>query len=109
MREFTIDRVNLLELPPHTPRGVEARLHAIVQASYQSRRHTEKVRIRLAEARANRNNRALAVTAGGESGHPASPHFDDQAERFVSGRLREVYFHPWQLTGHTERVYHPGE
>jgi len=53
--------------------------------------------------------RAVAVTAGGESGHPDSPHFSDQAERFVSGRLRDVYFHPWQLRGHTERVYHPGE
>ena len=53
--------------------------------------------------------RAVAVTAGGESGDPSSPHFNDQAERFVSGRLREVYFHPWQLAGHSERVYHPGE
>ena len=53
--------------------------------------------------------RALAVTAGGESGDPGSPHFRDQAERYVAGQLREVYFHPRQLTGHTERVYRPGE
>ena len=52
--------------------------------------------------------RALAITAAGESGDPASPHFDDQAERFAAGRLREVYFYPDQLTGHTERTYHPG-
>jgi len=52
--------------------------------------------------------RALAVTAGGESGDPASPHFDDQAARFAAGNLREVYFYPDQLTGHTERTYHPG-
>jgi acyl-homoserine-lactone acylase len=52
--------------------------------------------------------RALAITAGGESGDPASPHFDDQAQRFVTGRLREVYFYPDQLTGHAERTYHPG-
>ena len=27
----------------------------------------------------------------------------------ASGNLREVYFYPDQLTGHTERTYHPGE
>jgi acyl-homoserine-lactone acylase len=52
--------------------------------------------------------RALAVTAGGESGHPGSPHFGDQAARYASGDLREVYFHPAQLAGHTERTYRPG-
>jgi acyl-homoserine-lactone acylase len=53
--------------------------------------------------------RAIAVTAGGESGDPASPHFNDQAERYVTGNLRPVYFYPSQLQGHTERTYHPGE
>ena len=52
--------------------------------------------------------RARAVTAGGESGDPASPHFRDQASRYAGGDLREVYFHPDQLSGHTERRYHPG-
>jgi acyl-homoserine-lactone acylase len=52
---------------------------------------------------------ARAVTAGGESGHPNSPHFDDEAQRYASGNLREVYFRPDQLKGHTERVYRPGE
>ena len=37
--------------------------------------------------------RAIAVTAGGESGHPESPHFDDQAVRYSTGDLREVYFY----------------
>jgi acyl-homoserine-lactone acylase len=53
--------------------------------------------------------RAVAVTAGGESGHPGDKHFDDEAERYVTGRLREVYFYPDQLAGHTERAYRPGE
>ena len=52
--------------------------------------------------------RALAVTAGGQSGDPASPHFDDQAVRYATGDLRPVYFYPEQLEGHTERTYHPG-
>jgi len=53
--------------------------------------------------------RAKAVTAGGESGHPSSPHFNDEAKRYAAGALRDVYFYPEQLKGHTERTYHPGE
>jgi acyl-homoserine lactone acylase PvdQ len=52
---------------------------------------------------------ARAVTAGGESGHPESKHFNDQVERYSTGNLREVYFYPNQLKGHTERDYHPGD
>jgi acyl-homoserine lactone acylase PvdQ len=52
--------------------------------------------------------RAKAVTAGGESGNPASPHFDDEAKRYSTGDLREVYFYRARLHGHTERTYHPG-
>jgi acyl-homoserine lactone acylase PvdQ len=52
--------------------------------------------------------RAKAVTAGGESGNPASPHFNDEARRYSTGDLREVYFYRAQLKGHTEREYHPG-
>ena len=52
--------------------------------------------------------RARAVTAGGESGDPRSPHFNDQAERYATGDLREVYFYPDQLKAHTKRVYRPG-
>jgi acyl-homoserine-lactone acylase len=52
--------------------------------------------------------RARAVTAGGESGHPESPHFNDEVDRYATGNLREVYFYREQLKGHTERQYHPG-
>jgi acyl-homoserine-lactone acylase len=52
--------------------------------------------------------RARAVTAGGESGHPGSPHFNDEAQRYAAGNLRDVYFYRSQLKGHTEREYHPG-
>jgi acyl-homoserine-lactone acylase len=53
--------------------------------------------------------RAWAVTAGGESGRPASPHFTDQAKRYAAGDLRPVYFWPEDLNGHVERSYRPGE
>ena len=52
--------------------------------------------------------RARAVTAGGESGDTKSRHFDDEAKRYVTGDLRDVYFYRDQLKGHTEREYHPG-
>ena len=53
--------------------------------------------------------RAYAVTAGGESGDPKSPHFNDQAERYSQGALREVYFYPDQLKAHTVKIYRPGK
>jgi acyl-homoserine-lactone acylase len=53
--------------------------------------------------------RAIAVTAGGQSGNPASPHFNDQAQRYSTGDLRPVYFYRAQLQGHVEREYHPGK
>ena len=52
--------------------------------------------------------RARAVTCGGESGAPGSKHFNDEASRYATGNLREVYFYKSQLKGHTEREYHPG-
>jgi acyl-homoserine lactone acylase PvdQ len=52
--------------------------------------------------------KAKAVTAGGENGNPASKHFNDEAQRYSTGALRDVYFYRAQLKGHTEREYHPG-
>jgi acyl-homoserine-lactone acylase len=53
--------------------------------------------------------RARAVTAGGESGDPKSPHFGDQATRYATGDLREVYFYRPDVEQHVERQYHPGK
>jgi acyl-homoserine-lactone acylase len=52
--------------------------------------------------------RARAITTGGESGHPDSPHFSDEAEHYTTGNLRPVYFWPEELQGHVQRSYHPG-
>jgi len=52
--------------------------------------------------------RAIAIMAGGESGNPASPHFNDQAQRFANGALRPVYFYPDELSSHVKRRYRPG-
>jgi acyl-homoserine lactone acylase PvdQ len=53
--------------------------------------------------------RAIAVTAGGQSGNPNSKHFNDQAVRYSTGNLRPVYFYRSQLHGHIEREYRPGQ
>ena len=53
--------------------------------------------------------RAKAITAGGESGAPASPHFNDQAGRYAAGALRDVYFYRQDLEKHLVREYHPGQ
>jgi acyl-homoserine-lactone acylase len=52
--------------------------------------------------------RARAVTAGGVNSVVGSKHFNDQGARYATGDLRDVYFYPTQLKGHTERVYKPG-
>jgi acyl-homoserine-lactone acylase len=52
--------------------------------------------------------RARAVTAGGLDSVPGSRHFNDQAERYATGDLREVRFHPEQVRAHAQRTYRPG-
>jgi acyl-homoserine-lactone acylase len=41
--------------------------------------------------------RAKAITAGGQSNDQKSRHFNNQADRYSKGDLREVYFYPTQL------------
>lgn len=44
--------------------------------------------------------RARAISIGGESNDPKSPHFADQVERYARGDLRPVWFYPEDLKGH---------
>ena len=53
--------------------------------------------------------RAKAVTAGGLNSVKGSKHFEDQTDRYVAGKLRDVYFYREDLVGHIEREYHPGD
>lgn len=85
-------------------------------ASYASRRNTGTKKIYgsygnsfVAVVEFGKTVRAKAVTAGGESGDPTSKHFNDQAERYSTGNLRDVYFYPAQLKGRTTRTYKPGK
>ena len=53
--------------------------------------------------------RANAVTAGGLSSDPESPHFDDQAVIYAKGQLRDVLFYKKDVEQQMEREYHPGQ
>jgi acyl-homoserine-lactone acylase len=50
---------------------------------------------------------AKAILSGGESGHPESAHFTDQAQMFAQGRFRDVLFSREDVAAHAERSYHP--
>lgn len=53
--------------------------------------------------------RAKSLLAGGESGHPDSKHFADQAEMYTIGQFKDVLFYKKDVLKHAERIYHPGE
>jgi acyl-homoserine-lactone acylase len=52
--------------------------------------------------------RAKSLLAGGESGDPASPHFNDQGEMYAKGIFKDVLFYKEDVMQHVERSYHPG-
>ena len=53
--------------------------------------------------------RAKSVLAGGVSGDPASPHFNDQAALYAAGKFKDVLFHRADVERGARRRYHPGE
>ena len=53
--------------------------------------------------------KAKSLLAGGESGHPDSKHFTDQAEMYTKGQFKDVLFYKEDVLKHAERNYHPGE
>lgn len=52
---------------------------------------------------------AKAITAGGQSGDPKSPHFNDQAELYAKGQLRPVHYYRVDVEKAATRSYFPGE
>lgn len=53
--------------------------------------------------------KAKSVLAGGVSGDPNSPHFNDQGEMYSKGQFKEVLFYREDIEKHAERTYHPGK
>ncbi|MGB5490434.1 MAG: penicillin acylase family protein, partial [Woeseiaceae bacterium] len=53
--------------------------------------------------------RAKTLLAGGQSGDPGSPHFDDQAQLYAKGEFKDAAFYRDDVTRRTKRSYHPGQ
>ncbi len=52
--------------------------------------------------------KAKSMLAGGQSGDPASPHFDDQAERYADVQFKDVAFYREDVEARAEKSYRPG-
>lgn len=51
---------------------------------------------------------AKSILAGGQSGDPDSPHFDDQAERYASVNFKDVSYYKEDVEKNAKRIYRPG-
>ena len=52
--------------------------------------------------------KAKSLLAGGQSGDPKSPHFNDQALMYTQGKFKDVRFYKDDVLKNAERTYHPG-
>lgn len=52
--------------------------------------------------------KAKTLLAGGNSGDPKSPHFNDQANAYSKGQFKEVFYYKDDVLKHVEKQYHPG-
>ena len=53
--------------------------------------------------------RAKSILAGGQSGHPESPHFFDQGQRYADVEFKDVAFYREDVEARATRTYHPGD
>ncbi len=52
--------------------------------------------------------KAKTLLAGGQSGDPGSPHFDDQAQRYADVQFKDVAYYRADVEERAEAVYRPG-
>jgi acyl-homoserine-lactone acylase len=53
--------------------------------------------------------KAKTILVSGESFDPASKHFTDQAEGYLNGTFKDIYFYKADVQKHATRTYKPGE
>ncbi|TDQ33228.1 acylase [Zeaxanthinibacter enoshimensis] len=53
--------------------------------------------------------KAKSILAGGQSGDPDSPHFDDQAQRYADIQWKDVAYYKEDVLERAEETYHPGQ
>ena len=52
--------------------------------------------------------RAKSILAGGQSGHPDSPHFADQIDPYIQAQFKEVAYYREDVEARATQTYHPG-
>jgi acyl-homoserine lactone acylase PvdQ len=53
--------------------------------------------------------KAKTILAGGQSGDPKSPHFDDQTERYINMDWKEAAYYKGDVLKRAQNTYRPGE
>ena len=53
--------------------------------------------------------KAKSMLAGGQSGDPESPHFDDQAQRYADREFKDVAYYREDVERRASSTYHPGD
>jgi len=53
--------------------------------------------------------KAKSIITGGESFDPKSTHFTDQAEGYINGHFKYIWFYRNDVLKHAVKSYHPGE
>lgn len=53
--------------------------------------------------------KAKSMLAGGQSGDPTSPHFDDQSQRYADRAFKDVAYYRKDVEARAIRTYHPGD
>ena len=51
--------------------------------------------------------RAKTMLAGGQSGDPSSPHFDDQAQRYADVQFKDVAYYKEDVDARAKETYKP--
>ena len=53
--------------------------------------------------------RAKTILTGGVSGDPASPHFNDQSERYAAAKFKDALYYREDIEKNAGRTYRPGQ
>ncbi len=53
--------------------------------------------------------KAKTSLAGGQSGNPDSPHFNDQIQPYVDAQFKEVAYYKEDVLKRAQKTYHPGD
>lgn len=53
--------------------------------------------------------KAQSILVSGESFDPASKHYTDQAEGYLTGKFKDVYYYKADVMKHAKRKYQPGQ